>query len=379
MAASAVAQPRDVRRTYRPTPASPLARRRVVIGASGDLIAHLKVNRVARDHEAGFVHVLGGLRPVIDPEEIAFLNLETPLSERVPPHTGEPPLLGAPAEVAEALRQVGVDVVSVANNHSLDQGADGMDETLRALSAAGVGTVGAARRSDRLWLPWVVERGAVRVAFLALTERINRGPGLVRDAAWVARMPEDLALPAIRRARAFADVVVVSVHWNHDFVEAPRRRHRRLARRWVDAGADLVLGHGPHVLQRVERLPSPRGEAVVAYSLGNLVSNQGLRYFLGRTRAFGAHPAVVLPTVRDGAWLRVAFEVGVHGRLTLEPIKAVPLWTHNNFWDAAYRAQKLTIEVRPLSAMHPELYRERFPAIRDALGDAVQVEGGRAW
>ena len=357
--------------TGEPSPAP----RGVTIGASGDLLFHLKVIRSAREHvdDGGARHVLAGLREVITEDEIAFANLETPLSTRIDPETGDPPVMGAPAEFAEAVAAAGLDAVSVANNHSYDQMAAGLDDTLRALGGVGVGAVGASAEEGSTAGPLVIARDGVRVAFVAFTERVNRGPATRGPHVLVARYEDALAQRVLERAREVADVVVLSIHWSHDFVDSPRIAQRQRARRLVDAGADLIVGHGPHVLQTVERFETPRGDAVVAYSLGNLVSNQGMRYWAGRRIPSNMHPAVVIPEVRDGAWLRTRFTLD-EGRLSVRTLEAVPLWTRNNFLDVAlHRADRLDIGVGPLRAASPELQAERRPRIAEALGDAVTL------
>lgn len=345
----------------------------VTIGAGGDVLVHRKVARSAAVHEAGYAHVFGELASIVSSDAIAFVNLETPLSMRVPPTGSGSPVLGAPAEVARALAAIGVDVVSVANNHAYDQTARGLEETLVALSEAGILPVGAAARERDAPGPRFISVGRVRIAFLAFTERINRGPQVGEHEAFVARFDPQRASQALEGARRNADLVVVSMHWSHDFYRAPLPRQRQLARWLVDRGADLILGHGPHVLQEVELLGSPRGEAVCAYSLGNFVSNQGLSYHPGRRASEAIHPALVLPESRDGAWLRVRFVLEEELRvLTLE---AVPLWTHNNHFERMRDHRvPIDIRVRPLRAIeHPGLVDERRAAIARALGPAVQL------
>ncbi|MCB9595414.1 MAG: CapA family protein [Sandaracinaceae bacterium] len=357
-----------------PAPEPAARARAVTIGASGDILCHLKVVRSAREHDDGFEHVFGRLRDVIGEQEVAFANLETPLSERIPPETGEPPVLGAPGAVAAALASAGIDAVSVANNHSYDQTAAGLGETLEALAAAHVGSAGAAETLDASPGPIVFERDGVRVAIVAFTERVNRGgAGAEQNRVWVARYDDDLARAALARARAAADVVVVSIHWSHDYIEQPLLTQRRRARLLVDAGADLIIGHGPHVLQEVERMESPRGEAVVAYSLGNLVSNQALRYWVGRRVPPDLHPAVIRPTLRDGAWLRTRFVVE-DGRVRVERLEAVPLWTENNYIEVANRqADVLDVHVAALSEASEAVQAERRPVIEASLGPAVTL------
>ncbi len=376
-APSPAPDPEPVAEAVEPAPVAPVAppARAVTIGASGDLLFHLKVIRSAEEHadQGGARRVLAGLREVIGEDEVAFANLETPLSTRVPPETGDPPVMGCPPEFAEAIAAAGIDAVSVANNHSYDQMAAGLEDTLRALAGAGVGAVGASPELAEAPGPLVVTRGGVRVAIVAFTERVNRGPAARGPYVQVARYEEEAVRAALIRARQAADVVVLSIHWSHDFVDSPRIVQRERARALVEIGADLIVGHGPHVLQEVERLTSPRGDAVVAYSLGNLVSNQGMRYWAGRRIPPSMHPAVVVPEVRDGAWLRVRFALD-GDRVRVDALEAVPLWTRNNFLEVATdRAERLDIGVGPLRAASEALQTERRPVIAQALGEAVTL------
>ncbi|MEM1415298.1 MAG: CapA family protein, partial [Myxococcota bacterium] len=168
-------------------------------------------------------------------------------------------------------------------------------------------------------------------------------------------------------------VVVLAVHWSHDYAEHPTGLQRRRARRWVDLGVDLVVGSGPHVLHPVERIASARGEAVIAYSLGNLISNQGQRYRPGVRMSPAAHPAVRLPETRDGVFLATTF-ARREGALRVERLEGLPVWTENDFW--AWHAQPSgghDIRVVPLSEAAPAVRAERLPAIARALGPNVRL------
>jgi poly-gamma-glutamate capsule biosynthesis protein CapA/YwtB (metallophosphatase superfamily) len=356
-------------------PAQQQRARTVSIGASGDILIHLKVARSAVEYadEGGYDRVFGELREVITEDEIAFANLETPLSMRIPPETGDPPIMGAPGEVANALARAGIDALSVANNHAYDQTAAGMADTLVALRGARVEAVGASDVEAQAYEPHVIERNGVRVAFLAVTERINRGAAMRNQTSFVARFDEARMTAALTAARSRADIVVVSIHWSHDYVRAPMIVQRRRARWLVDHGADLIIGHGPHVLQEVERFDSPRGQAACAYSLGNFVSNQGLSYSVGRRIPTTVHPATILPETRDGVWLRTNFAIE-GGRIVIRSLEGVPLWTHNNHLARVRRDEsRLDIRIRPLRSIEPALRDERRAAITDALGPNVTI------
>ncbi|MEO0326785.1 MAG: CapA family protein [Myxococcota bacterium] len=348
---------------------------RAEIAGAGDLLLHIKVLKAAARH--GWPRVFEGVRATraaLGPGALMVANLETPLTrEVVPIRTGSPPILGAPPEAAAALREAGLDALACANNHAFDQRSEGLARTLRAVTAAGLAPLGAGESAASAWRPHVVTRGGLRVAFLSMTDHLNRAAGPAPPA--VVAESEDHARrdAAIRAARAAADVVVLFVHWSHDFAAGPTRLQRRRARRWVDLGVDLVLGSGPHVLHPVERIESPRGEAVIAYSLGNLVSNQGQRYRPGVRMSPAAHPAVRLATTRDGAFLRTVF-ARRGDRLVVEALEALPLWTENDFW-AWHENPRQGHDIRmvPLGAASDAVQAARRPAIARALGPAVRL------
>lgn len=355
----------------------------VVLEASGDLVLNGLAMRSVRTHETeqeGYRALLAGYGGVLEEGAITFVNLEMPLVDHhVELDGGWPrsrterprraPVLGATPVLAEVLAELGVDVVSVANNHALDQGFRGLSDTLAALDAAHLAAFGAGATRDAAYAPLVIERGGVRVAFVGGTEGINQratdGPRLE-----VARTIDEAALlAAIRAARGQADVVVAAVHWSTDFVTEVSGAQRSLAAAMVEAGADVILGTGPHVLQPVERLESARGDAIVAYSLGNLASGMGRAYRFGERPTSFIHPANVIPEARDGVVLRIEARPGE--RLALEA-RAILLFTENDFLAHGERLPSI-VAVRPLAALDPAVCRDRLPAMRAGLGPTLTL------
>ena len=208
------------------------------------------------------------LAPVLSAADLAVVNLETPLCDApVPPFEPSRHVFLAPPSAAALLAGAGVDLVSLANNHALDCGARGLSETLRALSDARVRAVGAGE--EPFAVVEIAVRGA-RLAFLAATDRRNVGSPEAPDT--VALLPSDAMAgeltAKVRAARAAgADAVIVVLHTGTEMAPRPSRPTVRLAHALVDAGAALVVGHHPHVLQA----PEPYGDGLILYSTGNLV------------------------------------------------------------------------------------------------------------
>ncbi len=255
------------------------ARRHISIVLGGDVMQHMPQIRAARrdstyDYSATFRH----LRPFLDTADITVFNLETTLSTGR--YSGYP-LFAAPVELASALRDCGVDAVTLANNHMLDRGRAGVLSTIKALDSAGVRHTGvfadsAGRRAAN---PLIFDVRGVRLALLSYTYGTNGMPvreGTIVNLIDTAHIAADL----LSTAEHAPDVTVVYFHWGYEYHRTPNAEQRRLAE-WCHArGVDIVAGSHPHVLQPIECLRDSVGgvRGITVYSLGNLVSNQRRRY-----------------------------------------------------------------------------------------------------
>ena len=233
--------------------------------------------RVVAGGDVMLGRVRAGRRRETGGADLSVVNLEGPLlAGDAPDVAGEPTrvVLAGPAAAARILAEAGVDVVVLANNHALDGGAAGLEETLGHLRAAGVRVVGAVAEGDP-FRPLVWDVGAARIALFAATDRSPRTGLRARERRQLAFAPLPLLTKTlVERIRALrdaggADLVLVSLHWGTELASAPLRSQVEAAHALVRAGADAVLGHHPHVLQPVEVF---EGRPIL-YSLGNLVSD----------------------------------------------------------------------------------------------------------
>lgn len=218
---------------------------------------------------------LYSFRPLLDSltrADITFGNLESPIAPDSAPPLDSADVFAAPALAAVALARAGFDILSTANNHAWDGGRAAVEETMRQLTRAGVRFVGSGFGRDMAEQPVILGRRGWRVAFFAITRAWNPAPYSFYEHAgadWVAWGDTNWIYPAIRaiKANGRADLIVVSVHGGREYVEQPPDYHSDLLHGLVDAGADLVLAHHPHVLQPVIWY---KGKPIVQ-SLGNFV------------------------------------------------------------------------------------------------------------
>lgn len=197
-------------------------------------------------------------------------NLEHPISDRGRDQ-GSRYSLRAKPEAARALAEAGFDVVSLANNHIWDWGADALADTIAHLDAVGIRHVGAGMDEAEANRPLVVEVKGQSVAFLAWTNLYPEGLEARGANPGVSRFRDTEATQQIRALASQYDLVVVLFHWGDEYQTRSSQAQQRIAQALINAGADLVIGHHPHVAQEIEQI----GEGWVFYSLGNFVFDQG--------------------------------------------------------------------------------------------------------
>jgi poly-gamma-glutamate synthesis protein (capsule biosynthesis protein) len=278
---------------------------------------------------------------------------------------GVPFQFNAPESLPAALRASGFTVLATANNHAYDQGPKGVRETLERLRAERLVAIGSGTDRAQAETLQILERQGFRVAFLGFTDIFNIDLNRRATEPWVRPLELEPAVQAVRAARSLADLVVVSLHWGNEYQHLPTKRQRDIAHALVAAGCDVILGHHPHVLQPVEWLEAEGRRALVAYSLGNFISNQDRMYKADLFPVAGGDN-------RDGVALRLRFErrPGTDGQACARLAEATvePLWTENNWGSAqAHRA----IHVLRVAAAEA-----RVRAELDGLSDPV--EGPRA-
>lgn len=210
---------------------------------------------------------LARLGPAFRAADLAIGNLESPLVEQGRPIPGKCTLRGSP-KWAPVLRGAGIRLVTLANNHTMDYGGEGLRSTIAALEKEGLRYVGAGLDATQASAPALLDVRGTRVACLGRTLVPVSAPVRAgRATPGVAFLDRDETMASLRRCREQADLVLLLVHWGLEEYRYPSPAQRRLARDLVEAGADVIVGHHPHVTQGIERI----GSAVIVYSLGNFI------------------------------------------------------------------------------------------------------------
>jgi poly-gamma-glutamate synthesis protein (capsule biosynthesis protein) len=267
-------------------------------------------------------------------------------------------MFDAPIALIQALKASGIKIVSFANNHVMDQGWPGFTETREHLRDEGMLFAGSGDTAADAWQPVITEGNGIRVGWLGMTRWLNgnRNPDkpdqphvnffpYPNESGGAPGADEAAVLEAIKQARAKCDFLVVSIHWGIEYAAGPRPEDVETAHKMLDAGAGVIVGHHPHVLQPVETYTTSDGRnAVIFYSLGNFLSNQSRTYVDGLMPDKDGDP-------RDsmiGLFSAVRKDYGPAGiRVELGHVGILPVWGENNRNELA-RGQAKTTVIRPV-------------------------------
>ncbi|MFB2979688.1 CapA family protein [Microseira sp. BLCC-F43] len=303
--------------------------------AVGDILMHLALTRSGYNPQKktyNFDHFFPEVKPIITQGDWAIANLETPVAG---PELGysEFPLFNAPAQIVDAAKKTGFNILTTANNHALDKGERGVINTIKNVRSRGVALVGTATSAKEAEKILIVNKNNISMAILAYTYGTNGIP--IPQKYLVSLIDEKKIIKDIAKARKQgADVVTICLHFGDEYQRQPNARQKQLVQRLIAAGADIILGNHPHVVQpyQIFKVRGKDGKLrtrVAIYSLGNFIA-----YQLGNYKDIG-----------------VIFSVKIRKRfpektVEITQVEAIPTYTQN------YRLNnRLNFRVLPIEAV----------------------------
>ncbi|TFB23096.1 CapA family protein [Filobacillus milosensis] len=256
----------------------------IKLNAIGDLLIHSSVYRDARTSEGyDFNPIFEDIKYYLKHADITFANQETILGG-TEIGLSSYPRFNTPQELGATLRDSGVDIVSMANNHTLDRGEQAIMNATNYLNNLGIKYVGAYQNEADRNKARIIEKKGIAVGFLAYTYGTNGLPVPTGKDYLVNLIDENKILNDIEQLKSKTDFIVVSMHFGNEYQPLPNDEQVVLAELLTNNGADVIIGHHPHVLQPVDWIASDDGhKKFVAYSLGNFLSGQ-----IGTERLIGS-------------------------------------------------------------------------------------------
>ncbi|OBY79692.1 capsular biosynthesis protein [Paenibacillus sp. KS1] len=306
------------------------------------------------------------VKPILETADWCWANLETPLLGGEKVYTGYP-MFNAPPELADALKFAGFNIVTAANNHSLDRYEAGALRTLEVLKKKGLVTKGL---SASLWeskQPTLVEKNGIQLGILAYTYGTNGIPLPKQKPYLVSLIDEKRMIQDIQNTKkAGADVVAIAIHFGTEYEHTPNQEQIRLARSLIQAGADIILGSHPHVIQPYERITvrEPDGskrDGLIIYSMGNFISNQ----------------------TGNGTDIGVIFGVEINkhmpeGTIELKNVTTIPTWVHIEGARDKRKYRVLPLEQTIKSHSDNRLSTQQYQAMKKMLTSATSHLASRS-
>ncbi|MFX3673506.1 MAG: CapA family protein [Paenisporosarcina sp.] len=266
--------------------------------AIGDILLHRPVYKDAATPEGSydFSSMFTKVKPFLESADLAIANQETMIG-------GEElglssyPMFNSPYEIGDALKDVGIDMVTIANNHTLDKGEKAIHNAINYWDSIGMPYTGAfSSEKDRAVIRTIVKND-ITFSFLAYSYGTNGMP-VPEDKPYLINLIDlPLIQQDVEKAKRSSDVVVVSMHWGNEYELTPNQTQIDLAKELSNMGIDIIIGHHPHVLQPMDWIERTDGsKTFVLYSLGNFLSAQE-----GLERSIGAIGGVeITKTVYQG-------------------------------------------------------------------------------
>lgn len=313
----------------------------ISFSCTGDNLIHSSIYKQA-NARAGydgydFEYAYKNVVDLIKPADIAVINQETLIcGDGCEPSTY--PRFNSPEELGDYMIDIGFDVFTIANNHTLDKDEDGLEACLDYWDDHNdVVVAGAYRNKQDKQRTRTKTVEGVKFSFLSYTEFLN-GLSLPKNSDMIIGNANDVdgMINDIKRAKMVSDICVVSLHWGVENSDVISDFQRETAKKLADAGADIIIGNHPHVLRDIEVIKAADGrETLCAYSLGNLISAQSV----GQNLIGGVLQFNVVVNLDD-----MSYE--------LKDIKLVPIVTHYDYGYANVRIYKLSDYTKELADSH---------------------------
>lgn len=250
------------------------------LAATGDVLLHARLYKTAKKkYGYDFNPKIEEIKHLFKLGDLRIVNLESIIAGKEIGLSSFP-RFNSPVEIGHLLKDLGVDIVNIANNHVLDRGEEGLLMSIDNLERIGLPYVGAYKSNKDREKLRILHKNGLRICFLSYT-RSTGVEKVPEDKPYLVDTYHPMRLKPIKdkiksiRNKNLADVIVVSLHFGKEYHLQPTSEQKEVSRDLSDAGADVIIGHHPHVLQPVEYILNSRGkETFAAYSLGNFFTGQ---------------------------------------------------------------------------------------------------------
>ncbi len=288
----------------------------------------------------------------IEQGDYSSISFEAPMAGSESGYTGYP-LFNSPDAIADTFKKSGFDLVTTANNHAFDRGYDGAMRTLDILRKSGLDTVGTYASEEESKAFLIKDIMGVKVGYLAYSYGTNGIPIPSGNPYCFNLLDRDKILSDIDQLRSQVDILVLILHWGSEYMSQPDSEQVELAHEFLAAGADVILGSHPHVIQPMEIVKINDQDKLVIYSMGNFISHQN-----GLER-------------NSGIILNMKFNKNFStGETTLVEVKYIPTYSHNYLDQGIRKFRVIPVEKAIddiLEGREPYLKEQDLPLLEQVL------------
>lgn len=243
----------------------------VKILAMGDMIFHQPIVKNYRSNDSyDFTPIFNNISSDINEADLAIANFEGSVNSNR--KLSGFPLFNFPKETIYSLKNAGFDALSTANNHALDTGLDGIAETISHINESGMKNFGTLAEDCDKGI--IVEKNGIKIGLISFTDTLNGMDSLMRDKEYSVNTFSQDVKGDVKKLKEKSDIVIVYPHWGNEYQLVPNERQFFLKEMLQEAGADIILGSHPHVLQKYEVEDKNNKKYFTIYSMGNALSNQ---------------------------------------------------------------------------------------------------------
>lgn len=309
----------------------------ITIAATGDIMFHTPQIRSAFDTEKNnydFYPMFKKIEPYIKSVDLAMANFETVVAGDGYRYTGYP-TFNSPEETLTALKNVGFDILSTANNHSLDRGKIGIINTIDSIIKYDMENIGTYKEKQERVV--IKDIKGIKLGLISYTYGCNGLEGrLTKEEldTMINIIDEEKLKEDIQKADFMgADVTLVYIHWGNEYQLEPSLEQEKLGKKMIDWGADIILGSHPHVIQKSEIIKHNGNDKFIIYSMGNFISNQRRETLSNRNRIFTEDGIIVVLELEKDEY---------HKETIIKGVNYIPTWVNRYS-----KSGKLLYEILP--------------------------------
>lgn len=335
--------------------------------AVGDIMYHSPQVRAAYLGEGkyDFRPTFRYVKEYIEQADISLANYETVTAGKDIAYSGFP-RFNSPKETIFALADTGFDIISTANNHSLDQGKKGILTTLDNMEEYGLKAIGTNRTNEENIL--IQDVKGIKIGFLSYTYGLNGLDSLLTKeelSYMINLIDEERMEKDIKRTKELgADLTVLFLHWGHEYHNLPSNYQIELGEKIIGWGGNIILGSHPHVIQKSEMIDNQEGNFII-YSMGNFLSNQSLET-MGNS------------FTEDGVMVKINIEKNfTKDEITIKEVEYIPTWVYKYKSEGRFNYEILPVEAIISKELDLELTQQVFNRIEKSFNSTLDTLYGK--